>query len=219
VLNQRVVNSFADDAGAENRRALGEVETALRLAPRDATVMEYAALVWLNCGMRNKSLQTARRVVAIAPFNMIAWGYLGCALTWGGTTAEREEGLAVLHRLLRVAPNHPSVPFWHFFLAWGYSEAEEYGAAREHAQVAVDIHPGFCLGWVQLANALGATGDEAGARLALDRAVEANSRFQIESHRRYMLAVSREVGDSVYRQTRGLVQAGLLAPLSETSAA
>jgi adenylate cyclase len=219
VLNQRVVNSFADDAGAENRRALAEVEAALRLAPRDATVMEYAALVWLNCGMRNKSLQTARRVVAIAPFNMIAWGYLGCALTWGSSKAEREEGLAILQRLLRVAPNHPSVPFWHFFLAWGYAEAEDYPAARTHAQVAVDIHPGFCLGWVALANALGATGDDEGAREALERAVAANPRFRIDSHRRYMLAVSREVGDSVDRQTRGLVQAGLLVPLSETSAA
>ena len=219
VLNQRVLNSFADDAAAENRRALAEVETALRLAPRDSTVMEYASLVWLNCGLRQKSLQTVRRVVAIAPFNMIAWGYLGCALTWGGTTAEREEGFAVLERLLRVAPNHPSVPFWHFFLAWGYTEAEDYAAAREHARIVVDIHPGFCLGWVELANALGASGDEAGARHALERAVEANPRFQVEGHRRYLLAVSREVGDSVDRQTRGLVRAGLLPPPSESSAA
>jgi tetratricopeptide (TPR) repeat protein len=127
--------------------------------------------------------------------------------------------LAILQRLLRVAPNHPSVPFWHFFLAWGYAEAEDYPAARTHAQVAVDIHPGFCLGWVALANALGATGDDEGAREALERAVAANPRFRIDSHRRYMLAVSREVGDSVDRQTRGLVQAGLLVPLSETSAA
>lgn len=219
VLNQRVLNSFADDAAAENRRALAEVETALRLAPRDATVMEYASLVWLNCGLRSKALQTVRRVVAIAPFNMIAWGYLGCALTWGGTTAEREEGFAVLERLLRVAPNHPSVPFWHFFLAWGYTEAEDYAAAREHARIVVDIHPGFCLGWVELANALGASGDEAGARHALERAVEANPRFQVEGHRRYLLAVSREVGDSVDRQTRGLVRAGLLPPPSGSSAA
>ena len=116
---------------------------AARLAPRDSTVMEYASLVWLNCGSRNKAMQTARRVVALSPFNMVAWGYLGCALTWGGTDEERAEGLAILQRLLKVAPNHPSFPFWHYFLSFGYTEGENYRAAREHAQTAVDVHPGF----------------------------------------------------------------------------
>jgi TolB-like protein len=219
VLNQRVVNSFAEDPVGENRRALAEVEAALRLAPRDATVMEYASLVWLNCGLRQKSMQTARRVVAIAPFNMIAWGYLGCGLAWGGTDAQREEGLAILHRLLKVAPNHPSFPFWHYFLSFACTEGEDYASARDHAQVAVNVHPGFCLGWVQLANALGMLGDADGARRAIEQAQEHNPRFRPEGFRLYLLAISNEVGDSVRKQTQGLVQAGLLVPLTEASAA
>ena len=219
VLNQRVINSFAEDPVAENRRALAEVEAALRLAPRDATVMEYASLVWLNCGLRQKSIQTARRVVAIAPFNMIAWGYLGCGLTWGGTDAERDEGLAILHRLLKVAPNHPSFPFWHYFLSFGYTEGGDYAAARQHAEIAVNVHPGFCLGWAQLANTLGMLGDADGARRAIEQAQEHNPRFRLEGFRQYLLAISRETGDSVRRQTDGLVRAGLLPPLTEVSAA
>ncbi len=219
VLNQRVVNSFAEDPVAENRRALAEVEAALRLAPRDATVMEYASLVWLNCGMRQKSLQTARRVVAIAPFNMIAWGYLGCGLAWGGTEAERAEGIAILHRLLKVAPNHPSFPFWHYFLSFAYTEGEDYAAAREHAQVAVDVHPGFCLGWVLLANALGMLGDVEGARRAIEQAQAHNPRFRTEGFQLYLVAISREIGDSVRKQTQGLVRAGLVPPLTEATAA
>lgn len=219
VLNQRIVNSFAEDPVAENRRALAEVEAALRLAPRDATVMEYAALVWLNCGMRQKSLQTARRVVAIAPFNMIAWGYLGCGLTWGGTDAERTEGIAILHRLLKVAPNHPSFPFWHYFLSFAYTEGEDYVAARGHAQVSVDVHPGFCLGWVLLANALGMLGDVEGARRAIGQAQAHNPRFRPEGFQLYLAAISREIGDSLRKQTQGLVRAGLITPLTETTAA
>lgn len=219
VLNQRVVNSFAEDPVAENRRALAEVEAALRMAPRDATVMEYASLVWLNCGMRQKSMQTARRVVAIAPFNMIAWGYLGCALAWGGTDAERAEGIAILRRLLKVAPNHPAFPFWHYFLSFAYTEGEDYAEARQHAQIAVDVHPGFCLGWVLLANALGMLGDVAGARQAIAQAQEHNPRFRPEGFQRYLLAISREVGDSVRKQTGGLVRAGLLQAPPEVSAA
>ena len=220
VLNQRVINSFAEDPPEENRRALAEVEAALRLAPRDATVMEYASLVWLNCGMRQKSLQTARRVVGIAPFNMIAWGYLGCGLAWGGTDDERAEGIAILQRLLKVAPNHPSVPFWHYFLSFAYTEGRDYRAAREHAQFAINIHPGFSLGWVQLANALGALGEIDAAGHAIAQAQQANPRFRPDGYRRYMLAIAHEVGmDSVRRHTDGLVRAGLVPPLSEASAA
>ena len=133
--------------------------------------------------------------------------------------AERAEGLAILHRLLKVAPNHPSFPFWHYFLSFGYTEGEDYRAAREHAQTSVNVHPGFCLGWVLLANAAGALGDDDGARSAIASAQEANPRFQVEGFRRYLMAVSREVGDTVRKQTLGLVKAGLLSPLSEADAA
>lgn len=212
VLNQRVVNSFADDPVGENRRALAEVDVALRLAPRDATVMEHAAVVWLNCGFRKRSLQTARRVVAIAPFNMAAWGYVGCNLVWGGSPEEIEAGLAILHRLLEEAPNHPSVPFWHYFLAVGYAEAGRYVPAQEHAHTAVGFHPGFCIGWVALANVQGALGDSTGAAESLARAQEANPRFDLEGFRQYMIAIGREWPETVERQTVGLVRAGLLAP-------
>ena len=70
-----------------------------------------------------------------------------------------------------------------------------------------------------LANAAGALGDEEGARLAIANAQQANPRFDVEGFRRYLLAISREVGDSVRKQTHGLVKAGLLSPLSEVNAA
>jgi len=219
VLNQRVINSFAEDPFAENRRALAEVDAALRLAPRDATVMEYAALVWLNCGMRQKSIQTSRRVVAMTPFNMIAWGYLGCALTWAGSEAERREGIAILERLLRVAPNHPSVPFWHYFLAFAHTEAGNHEAAAEQARISVNVHPGFCLGWAVLANALGFLGRGEEARDAIEKAITTNPGFDPEGYRRYMMAISHELPGTVRRQTDGLVRAGLVTPLPEGAAA
>jgi len=108
VLNQRVINSFAEDPPEENRRALAEVEAALRLAPRDATVIEYASLVWLNCGMRQKSLQTARRVVGIAPFNMIAWGYLGCGMAWGSWAEGPTHSSSPVRRRARAGKPGPT---------------------------------------------------------------------------------------------------------------
>jgi tetratricopeptide (TPR) repeat protein len=138
----------------------------------------------------------------------------------GGTDDERAEGIAILQRLLKVAPNHPSVPFWHYFLSFAYTEARDYRAAREHAQFAINIHPGFSLGWAQLANALGVLGETDAARHAIAQAQQANPRFRPDAYRRYMLAIAHEVGiDSVRRHTDGLVRAGLVPPLSEASAA
>lgn len=210
VLNQRVVNHFSKDAPAENMRALAEVDAALRLAPRDATVMEYASIVWINCGFRSRCLQTARRVVAISPFNMTAWGYVGCALCWGGSPAEIAEGLAVLQRLLKVAPHHPSLPFWHFFLACAYGDLQDYQQAHEHAQAAVEFHAGFCLGWVTIANALGELGDREASRQAMARARDANPLFNLENHQRYYHFIARECPETPFKQTSGLVKAGLL---------
>jgi hypothetical protein len=62
-------------------------------------------------------------------------------------------------------------------------------------------------------------GDAAGARRAIEQAQEHNPRFRPEGVRLYMLAISNETGDSVRKQTQGLVQAGLLEPLTEASAA
>jgi adenylate cyclase len=219
VLNQRVVNAFTEDPISENQRALAEVQVALRLAPRDATVMEYAALVWLNCGMRRKSMQTVRRVLAIAPFNMIAWGYLGFLLSWGSTEVERDEGIAILLRLLKVAPNHPSVPFWHHFLAFAYAEREDYETSRGYAESSVDVHPGFCLGWVMLANALGMLGDIDGAHHAIAQAQHHSPLFQPQGYQHLLLAIAAEIGDSPRKQTEGLARAGLVPSLSAAVAA
>jgi TolB-like protein len=218
VLNQRVVNSYSDDAQGENTRALAEIEAAMRLAPRDATVMEYAALVWLNCGFRAKSLQTARRVVSMTPFNLIAWGYVGCDLVWGGRPEEIEEGLGVLRHLLESAPNHPSVPFWHFFLACGCVEKGDFAAARGHLETAIGFHPAFCLGWVTLANVLGELGDVDGAREAVSSALAANPLFRLEGHQRYLHAISQETPQTPFKQTAGLVKAGLLPPWNPEAA-
>ena len=115
---------------------------------------------------------------------------------------ERAEGIAILERLLKVAPNHPSFPFWHYFLAFAHTECEDYAAARDHAQVSVNAHPGFCLGWALLANSLGMLGDLEGARRAIQQAQAHNPNFDPEGFRRYFLAISNEIGDSVSRQTQ-----------------
>jgi hypothetical protein len=109
------------------------------------------------------------------------------------------------------------VPFWHFFLAAGYAEAGDFAKSREHAEAAVGFHPGFCLGWMMLANARGALGDSPGAREAVERAKAVNPLFKVEGHQRYIHAISQETPNTPFRQTSGLVKAGVLAPWDQVS--
>jgi len=57
-------------------------------------------------------------------------------------------------------------------------------------------------------------GDVEGARRAIGQAQEHNPRFRPEGFQLYLVAISREIGDSVRKQTQGLVRAGLVSPLA-----
>jgi hypothetical protein len=72
---------------------------------------------------------------------------------------------------------------------------------------------------VLLANALGMLGDVEGACRAIGQAQQHNPLFRPEGFQRYLVAISREIGDSVRKQTQGLVKAGLVSPLTAATVA
>ena len=222
VLNQRVVNSFAEDPPEREspRAGRGRGRAAARAARRDRHGVRVAGLAQLRHAAEVAADRAARRRHRAVQHDCLGLPRLRRS-PGAAPTTERAEGIAILQRLLKVAPNHPSFPFWHYFLSFAHTEGGDYRAAREHAQFAINIHPGFCLGWVLLANALGALGDDRGrARSPLRR----RSRPTRASGRTATAATcwrsrTRSATESVRRQTDGLVRAGLIPPLSEVSAA
>ena len=116
-LIQRVVQFISPSPMADVAEALESAERAIDLAPRDPEVLENAGLVYFNSGRYEDAVAALTRAVAIAPFNLVAWGYLGCAHSWTGDDTKVVEGLGILERLLKTAPDHPSVPYWLFFKA------------------------------------------------------------------------------------------------------
>src|SRR5271169_229365 len=167
-LIERVVLVLTDRPEEDRAEANAAATKAVELAPQDAEVLENAGLVWLHCSEYNQSVEALRRAVQIAPFNLVAWGYLGLALGWGGKQRDALESEKILAKLIAETPEHPSFPYWHYFLSGTYIRLLRFDDAAEHAQRCVELQPRFYIARITLANALGHLGrlDQARAEMA-----------------------------------------------------
>jgi tetratricopeptide (TPR) repeat protein len=181
----------------------------VELAPRDPNALENAGLVFYHCSLHDRSVGTLRRAVEIAPFNLVAWGYLALSLGVAGDDAEAAEARRILDRLLETTPEHPSVPYWLYFNA---AVATRQGRAEEAAECAartVDLQPHFFLAAVMLANALGSLGRGEEARSAWARVQAIHPGFTAAGYAREILlqALLRERAEP---HLAGLRAAGIL---------
>ena len=166
-LIQCVINQATADRAGDREKALAAVEHATRLAPGDAEVLENAGLVLSNAGKSEKAVPTLRRAVEIAPFNLVAWGYLALALAWRDSPGDQEEALKIFDRLLTDTGDHPSYPYWLYFRSLAYTGSQRFEDAADAAARSVQAQPLFFLSRLSYANALGVLGrlDEARAEL------------------------------------------------------
>lgn len=163
-LIERVVLMLTPTPDADRAEADAAAKRAMELAPQDSEVLENVGLVWLHCGEYAKSVEALRRAVGISPFNLVAWGYLGLTLGWGGKERDAQEALKILKKLIADTPEHPSLPYWYFFLSGTYVRLQRYEEAVEAAQRCVELQPRFYVARITLANALGQVGRLSEAR-------------------------------------------------------
>ena len=163
-LIERVVLMLTPTPDADRVEADNAAKRAMELAPQDPEVLENVGLVWLHCGEYAKSVEALRRAVGIAPFNLVAWGYLGLTLGWGGKERDAQEAVKILSKLITDTPEHPSLPYWYFFLSGTYVRLQRYQEAVDAAQRCVELQPRFYVARITLANALGQIGKLAEAR-------------------------------------------------------
>src|SRR5205807_3001835 len=91
-LNQRMINFISPNPEADVLEALTAASKALELAPRDPEVLQNVGLVYFNSGQYEQAVTALKRAVQIAPFNFVAWGYIGLAHAWSGDAAAVSEG-------------------------------------------------------------------------------------------------------------------------------
>jgi TolB-like protein/Tfp pilus assembly protein PilF len=168
-LIERVIHVLTPRVEEERAEALRAADRAVELAPRDTHVLENAGLVWYHCSQHERSVGALRRAVEIAPFNLVAWGYLAVSLGVAGDDAEVEEARRILDRLLETAPEHPSVPYWSYFKGAVATREGRLEETAECSRRTVELQPHFFLAAVMLANALGALGRAEEARAAWQR--------------------------------------------------
>jgi len=209
-LIQRVIHVLTPRIEEEREEALRAAERAVELAPRDARALENAGLVFYHCSRHERSVGVLRRAVEIAPFNLVAWGYLALSLGIAGEEAEAEEGRRILDRLLETTPDHPSFPYWLYFKGGVLTRQGRLEEAAECARRTVELQPHFFLAAVMLANALGALGRAEEARAAWGRVRAIHPAFPAEgyAHDIHLQALTPERAEP---HLAGLRAAGILA--------
>jgi tetratricopeptide (TPR) repeat protein len=159
ILSQRTINGLSgEDFEKDRDEALEMIDEAVKLEPNDITVLENAGLVWTHHGLGLRAKDALRRAVELSPLDLIAWGYLGFNLGWSGSEEEVEEAVEILDRLLEIAPKHPSVPYWKYFLTNALTRLGKLEEAEAAGHAALKIQPSFYVVWVSLANIYGHQG-------------------------------------------------------------
>lgn len=210
ILMQRVMNGFSADPEKDRAAALAAVERAAELSRDDPTVLRTLGNVWSNCGEHDKAVRALRRAVGIAPFDFHSWGRLGRTLAYGGDNEQLRERHAVLDRILGAAPNHPMVPYWHYFKANACVREDRHEDAVRFARMSLEAQPGYAGAWVTLANALGHLGRASEAQQAMKRALRANPAMTPEHLARQIEILTGGRQPDAEKSLDGLRAAGLL---------
>lgn len=210
ILSQRVINGLSGEKFEKDRdEALEMIEEAVRLEPNDITVLENAGLVWTHHGFGLRAKQALRQAVELSPLDLIAWGYLGFVLGWSGSHEEVDEAIENLLRLLKLAPKHPSVPYWNYFLSNALARKDKLDEAEAAAKAVLKVQPSFYATWVSLANVYGRMGDMERARDAARKSLAINPllTMSLAAERLRVIAMSDEAAEPMIS---GLRAAGLL---------
>jgi TolB-like protein/Tfp pilus assembly protein PilF len=208
-LIQRVIHVLTPCVEEERKEALAAAEKAVELAPRDPHALENAGLVFYHCSLHERSVSVLRRAVEIAPFNLVAWGYLALSLGIAGDEGEVAEGRRILDRLLETTPDHPSVPYWTYFKGGVLTRQGLLAEAAECAARTVELQPYFFLAVVMLANALGAAGRVEEARAAWQRVAAIHPAFTAAAYAHDILLQAR-TPERAEPHLAGLRAAGML---------
>lgn len=209
-LTQRVIHLLTPRVEEERQEALRAAEKAVELAPRDPKALENAGLVFYHSSLHERSVGALRRAVEIAPFNLVAWGYLALSLGIAGEEDDVAEARRILDRLLETTPDHPSVPYWSYFKAAVLTRQGRLEEAAQCVRRTIELQPYFFLASVMLANALGALGRMDEAREAWQRVAAIHPAFTAAAyaHDIELQATTRERAEP---HLAGLRKAGLLA--------
>lgn len=128
------------------------IETAIGQSPDDIEVLENAGVTWQNLGERERAQEALRRVVELAPLNLIARGYLALLLALTGGREGADEARDLIEDNFATAPKHPAAPYWNYFMAMAEQNLGNHEHAIKFAQLSLRGQPGWVFNYYLLAN-------------------------------------------------------------------
>lgn len=210
VIVDQVVSGLSNDPINDMAVALEAADKAASLAPNDASVLAMAGNVRIDCGQWQHAVPLLRLALRLAPYNFIAWGQLGRALSSSPSAEDVDEADRILEQLLLLTPNHPTAPIWMDFRAIVFERLGRYEEAAELAQESVQRMPSFFWSWMALANALGELGRTEEAASAAKEAQAANPFMTPDFYAFAALTLAANDTEIVETVTGGLRKAALL---------
>ena len=192
LLAQQMTTRICPDYDACAEEARQQIEIAYQQAPNDIDVLENAGVVWQNLGESRRATLALRRVLEIAPLNLISRGYLALLLALTGGEEGAREGLQLVRENFATAPEHPSGPYWYFFLAIAEQRLGNNDDALQHAKRSLVGQPGWVHNYFVMANVYGMRDDREAATRAIEDAQAINPFLTTELY-----------ADNVYRIVGG----------------
>ena len=150
-------------------RAAEHARRSVSLDPAEAVGHCALAAVLLLMGRHAEGMTEADLAVSLDPNSAWAYGFQGCARTWGGRPREAIEPIKAA---MRLSPFDPLMPFWQHFLGRAYYWMGEYQEGLGVARQVCQTYPNFQSAYRTLIAALGQTGQEREARRVTAEALE-----------------------------------------------
>ena len=169
-MTTRVCGNY--DECADEAREL--IETAFKQSPNDLEVLANAGVVWQNLGDSERAELALRRVIEMAPLQLIPRGYLAMLLSFTGGAKEINEAKKLLEDNFTIAPKHPSTSYWLYFFALVEQRLGSHDSAIDYAKKSLMEQPGWALSYYIIANAYAMKGESDVAKEALENASEIN---------------------------------------------
>lgn len=174
LLAQQMTSRVCQDYDAVALEAEQLIETAYSQAPNDVEVLENAGVVWQNLGQGKRAIKALRHGLDLAPLNLISRGYLAMTLAFVESKAGAEEARDILASNFKIAPAHPSLPYWHYFQALAEQCLGNQERAIDEAEESLQGQPGWVHNYFVIANAQCTLGDPGAASKAIDQALAIN---------------------------------------------